>query len=60
MIGRAFRNIEWLESKGKKVFFVTNSAMVSRASMLKKMQSEHYKYKGAKLDTLYPSSAIAA
>ena len=37
MIGEAFRNIEWLESKGKKVFFVTNNASKSRKSMVKKM-----------------------
>jgi len=29
-IGQAFRNIEWLESQGKKVFYVTNNAALSR------------------------------
>ncbi len=29
-IGRAFRNIEWLENIGKKVYFVTNSSTKSR------------------------------
>ena len=29
-IGQAFRNIEYLESLGKKVYFVTNSSLISR------------------------------
>lgn len=36
-IGQAFRNIEWLESIGKKCFFITNNASMSRDSMVKKM-----------------------
>ena len=32
-IGEAFRNIERLESMGKKVFFITNSSMISRETM---------------------------
>lgn len=59
-IGEAFRNIEWLESIGKKVFFVTNNAGISRLSMKQKMESEPFFYKNAKVDHLYPSTAIAA
>lgn len=36
-IGESFRNIEWLESLGKKVFFITNSAARSREELGKKM-----------------------
>jgi 4-nitrophenyl phosphatase len=36
-IGQAFKNIEWLESQGKKVFFVTNNASISRETMMQKM-----------------------
>lgn len=57
-IGNAFRNIEWLESKGKKVYFVTNNAYLSRKSMQEKMASEIFKY-NASIDSLYPSSTIA-
>ena len=38
-IGQAFRNIEWLESIGKKCFFITNTGSLSRPSMVKKMES---------------------
>ena len=31
--GEAFRNIEWLESKGKRVYFVTNNSSISRDTM---------------------------
>jgi 4-nitrophenyl phosphatase len=37
-IGEAFKNIEWLEAQGKKVFFVTNNASISRETMAKKMK----------------------
>jgi 4-nitrophenyl phosphatase len=39
-IGQSFRNIEWLESLGKTVFFVTNNASISRETLAKKMQNE--------------------
>ena len=32
-IGQAFRNIEYLESIGKKVYFVTNSSLISREDL---------------------------
>ena len=41
-VGQAFRNIEWLESIGKKVYFVTNNASLSRASMARKMESDTF------------------
>lgn len=59
-IGQAFRNIEWLESIGKTVFFVTNSAAVSRKSMVEKMATDVFKYKNGKIDHMYPSCAVAA
>lgn len=60
MIGEAFRNIEWLESKGKQVYFVTNNASKSRKSMVKKMQKPVFSYKNAKEDHMYPSCTVAA
>lgn len=57
-IGNAFRNIEWLESQGKKVFFVTNNANLSRRSMKEKMATDVFKY-NASIDSLYPASTIA-
>ena len=59
-IGQAFRNIEWLESIGKKVYFVTNNASLSRASMARKMESDTFQYKNVKMNNLYPASTIAA
>lgn len=58
-IGEAFRNIEWLESIGKKVFFVTNNASISRATMKKKMETQFFNYT-PNIDHLYPSSTLAA
>lgn len=60
MIGKAFRNIEWLEEQGKKVFFVTNNASVSRESMVKKMQNAVFQYKNASIEKMYPSASVAA
>ena len=37
MVGRAFRNIEYLESIGKKCFFVTNTSIFSRKDLARKM-----------------------
>lgn len=59
-IGQAFRNIEWLESLGKQVFFVTNNATISRESMAQKMKGGEFQYQNVKLDHLYPSTTIAA
>ena len=59
-IGNAFRNIEWLESIGKKVYFITNNSSISRLTMKEKMESDIFSYKNAKIDHLYPTSAIAA
>lgn len=60
MIGEAFRNIEWLESKGKQVFFVTNNSSKSRKSMVKKMQTSVFNYKNPKENHMYPASTLAA
>ena len=59
-IGEAFRNIEWLESVGKKVYFITNNAGISRKTMKDKMEESPFSYKNAKVDHMYPSTAIAA
>ena len=59
-IGQAFRNIEWLESLGKKCFFVTNGSQNSRDSMAEKMKGKVFKYKNAEISKLYPASTIAA
>jgi 4-nitrophenyl phosphatase len=59
-IGNAFRNIEYLESLGKQVYFVTNNSSISRAQMQKKMASDVFGYAGAKIDHLYPSGTVAA
>lgn len=59
-VGNAFRNIEWLESIGKKVFFVTNNSSISRESMCQKMAGPVFQYKNANIDNLYPAGAIAA
>jgi len=58
--GQAFRNIEWLESIGKKVFFVTNHGGLSRVSMKEKMQTEYFQYKNAKIEHLYPAATLSA
>jgi 4-nitrophenyl phosphatase len=58
MIGQCFRNIEWLESIGKKCYFITNNAMYSRESMAYKMQKPTFGY-SANIENLYPSSTIA-
>lgn len=59
-VGQSFRNIEWLESIGKKCYFVTNGSSKSREAMKIKMTNDLYKYKNCKLEHLYPSCAIAA
>ena len=59
-IGQAFRNIEWLESLGKKVFFVTNNSSISREAMMAKMENKVFGYQNAHVDKLYPSCTIAA
>ena len=41
-IGNSFRNIEWLHSQGKKIFFVTNHAGHSRKSIAAKMISDAF------------------
>lgn len=58
-IGEAFRNIEWLESLGKKVYFVTNNSIYSRKSLAIKLASDKIRYKNVKIDHLYPSSTLA-
>jgi len=58
-IGQAFRNIEWLESQGKQVFFVTNNSSISRETMAAKMRNDVFKYQNAQIDRMYPASAIA-
>ena len=60
MEGQAFRNIEWLESIGKKVFFVTNHGGLSRQSMMAKMQTDVFQYKNTKIDHLYPAATLSA
>jgi 4-nitrophenyl phosphatase len=59
-IGQAFRNIEYLESIGKKVYFVTNSSLISRDDLARKISNEVFRYKNVKLDHLYPSATLAA
>ena len=59
-IGQAFRNIEYLESIGKKIFFVTNSSKISRAEMGTKLTNGIFGYKNLKMDHLYPSSSLAS
>lgn len=59
-IGQAFRNIEYLESLGKKVFFVTNSSLISRETMAKKLTNAEFGYKNLKMDHLYPSATLSA
>lgn len=41
-IGQSFRNIEWLESQGKQVYFVTNNATISRETMARKMKGGEF------------------
>ena len=59
-IGNSLRWIEWLEKQGKKVFFITNSAVNSRKMMGAKLGNQVFQYKNVKEDHLYPACAIAA
>jgi 4-nitrophenyl phosphatase len=59
-IGQAFRNIEYLESLGKKCYFVTNSSLISRNDLAAKISNDEFRYKNVKLDHLYPSATLAA
>ena len=43
-VGIAFRNIEWLQSQGKNVYFVTNNSAYTRKSLAAKMVSDNFKY----------------
>lgn len=34
MLGKSFETVKWLEAKGKKVFFITNSSGKTRADFI--------------------------
>ena len=59
-IGQSFKNIDYLESLGKKVYFVTNSSVISRKSLCSKLISDNFGYQNAKLSHLYPASTLSA
>ena len=60
MIGQAFRNIEYLESLGKQVYFVTNTSVKSRKDLARKMISEHFQYSECKANHIYSGATLAA
>jgi len=35
MLGKSFETVKWLEAKGKKVFFITNSSGKTREDFIK-------------------------
>jgi 4-nitrophenyl phosphatase len=59
-IGQAIKNIDYLESLGKKVFIVTNTSSQSRKSLCRKLISDNFGYQNAKIDHLYPGSTLCA
>ena len=58
VIGNSFRNVEYLEDLGCKVYFVTNLAAVSRKALASKMMGSPFNYK-VDLNRLYPASTLA-
>ena len=59
-IGDAFKNIEYIESLGKKVFFVTNESSKSRQDLAQVMSSQPFGYQNVQPDNIYSAATIAA
>ena len=57
-LGRAFDTVKYLESKGKQIFFVTNSSGKSREDMANSFKK--YGYEEAKPEQMYGTAYITA
>lgn len=59
-IGQAAKNLEYLQSIGKKVFFVTNNGAISRKNLARKIISDSFGFTDCNVDQLYTGSSLAA